>query len=87
MLEVKQRQQGFKFMSSHNHAAYHITYHRDDTSFLYPCFFSVFNPTQVLSSETTMAFDMEIKLLIWSYILLLRDFTPLHDYSVVTSNR
>lgn len=34
------------------------------------------NPTQV-SCETAVTFDMEIEQLIWSYILVLRDFTPL----------
>lgn len=79
---------GFQFMSAwNNHTAYQShtveTTHADLPRS--PAPFQT--PTQVLSCEIAMAFDMEIELLIQSYILLLRDYTPLHDYSVVTSNR
>lgn len=70
---------GFQCMSSqHNHTAYDIA-QKQHKDLLFPCFpllLSTFSsPTQVLRSETTMAFDMEIKPLIWSYILLLRHYT------------
>lgn len=60
-LHIKSHWDNWKF------GLYHVS-----LLYCFPCFP---NSTQLLSSKTTTAFDMEIKLLIWSYVLLWRDYT------------
>lgn len=69
MLEVKWRQH----ITAKSHCISIAQEQPKDLPFL--CFPSGFQSHPILSSKTTTAFDMEINLLIWSYILLWRDYT------------